>query len=62
MTTKKKIQREPFLFRLIFDLFGPDETHEIEVQEMTNREFYFFLLFMTIALFTLSYLLKIFTT
>jgi hypothetical protein len=60
MTTKKKIRREPFLFQLIFDLFGPDETHEIEVQEMTNREFYFFLIFITSAMFILSMLIKVF--
>jgi hypothetical protein len=62
MITKKKTQREPFLFQLIFDLFGQDETHEVEVQQMTNREFCGFLVFVTIAMFVLSYLVKVFTT
>ncbi|MGD1045444.1 MAG: hypothetical protein ABR936_08985 [Bacteroidota bacterium] len=62
MTTKKKIQREPFLFQLIFDLFGPDEMNEVEVEPMTNRELYFFLVFMTITMFIVSYLIKVFTT
>jgi hypothetical protein len=61
MTTKKKARREPFLFQLIFDLFGPDEIHEVEVPEMTNKEFYLYLVFITSAMFILSYLIKVFT-
>ena len=62
MTTKKKVHREPFLFLLIFNIFGPDESNEAEVQQMTNTEFYVFLVFVTVAMFTLRYLVKIFTT
>jgi hypothetical protein len=62
MTTKKKIQREPFLFQLIYNLFGPDETQKVEAEQMTNREFYFFFVFVTIAMFTLSFLIKVFIT
>jgi hypothetical protein len=62
MTTKKKIQREPFLFQLIYNLFGPDETQIVEAEQMTNREFYFFLVYVTSAMFILSYLIKIFVT
>ena len=62
MTAKRKVHREPFLFQLIFDIFGPDEAHEVEVQQMTNREFYFFLVFVTMGIFILSYLVKVFTT
>jgi hypothetical protein len=60
MTTKKKIQRVPFLFQLIIDLFGPEETHEAEIPKMTNREFYFYLIFITSAMFILSTLIKVF--
>ncbi len=62
MTTKKKIQREPFLFQLIYDLFGPDETYKFEAPQMTNREFYFFFVFVTSAMFILSFLIKVFIT
>jgi len=62
MTTKKKVQREPFLFELILNLFGPDESNEAEVQQMTNAEFYAFLVFVTVAMFALRYLVKLFTT
>lgn len=62
MTTKKKVRREPFLFQLIFDLFGPDETYEVEVPQMTNKEFYFYLVFITSAMFIVSFLIKVFTT
>jgi hypothetical protein len=62
MTTKKKIQREPFLFQLIVGLFGMDETQEVEAEPMTNREFYFFFVLATIAMFTLSFLIKVFIT
>jgi hypothetical protein len=62
MTAKKKIQREPFLFQLIYDLFGLDETHEVEIEQMTNREFYFFLVFVAIAMTVLNYFVGVFTT
>ena len=62
MTTKKKIQREPFLFQLIVGLFGMDETQEVEAEPMTNRELYFFFIIATIAMFTLSFLIKVFIT
>ena len=62
MTVKKKIQREHFLFQHLSDLFSSDEVHEIEVQQMTNREFYFFFVLATIAMFTLSFLIKVFIT
>lgn len=62
MTAKKKIPHEPFLFQLIFDLFGSDETQEVEVQEMTNREFYFFIFVVAIAMFILNYFVKVCTT
>ena len=62
MTTKKKIQREPFLFRLIYNLFGSDETQGVEIQEIANKKFYFFLVFVTIAMFILSTLVKVFIT
>jgi hypothetical protein len=62
MTTKKKVHREPFLFQLIFKLFGPDESNEAEVQQMSNREFYVYLIFVTMGMFLLSYLIKFFTT
>jgi hypothetical protein len=62
MTTKKKVHREPFLFQLIFNLFGPDESNEAEVQEMTSREFYIYLIFVAMGMFLLSYLIKFFTT
>jgi len=61
MTTKKKIRCEPFLFQLIFDLFGLDETQAVEAEPMTNREFYFFLVFAMIAMFIVIFLIKIFT-
>jgi hypothetical protein len=61
MTTKKKVHREPFLFQLIFNLFGPDESNEAEVQQMTNGEFYVYLIFVTMGMFLLSYLIKFFT-
>jgi hypothetical protein len=61
MNTKRKIQREPFLFQLIFDLFDPEDTNAAEVQQMTNKEFYFFLVFVTIVMFILSFLIKAFT-
>jgi hypothetical protein len=62
MTTKKKVHREPFLFQLIFNLFGPDESNEAEVQQMSNREFYVYLIFVTMGMLLLSYLIKFFTT
>jgi len=62
MITKKKIQREPFLFQLIYNLFGADETYKFEAPQMTNREYYFFLVYVTSAMFILSYLVKVFTT
>jgi hypothetical protein len=62
MTTKKKVHREPFLFQLIFNLFGSDESNANEVQQMTNREFYVYLIFVTMGMFFLSYLIKFFTT
>jgi hypothetical protein len=62
MTTKKKIQRAPILFQLIVDLFAIKETQEIEAEPMTNREFYFFFVLATIAMFTLSFLIKVFIT
>jgi hypothetical protein len=62
MTAKLKIQREPFLFQLICDLFGMDGTQEFEAEQMTNREFYFFLVFVAIAMIALNFLVRIFTT
>ncbi|MGD0037407.1 MAG: hypothetical protein ABSC53_08965 [Bacteroidota bacterium] len=62
MTTKKKIQREPFLFQLICNLFSADETYKFEAPQMTNMELYFFLVYVTSAMFILSYLVKVFTT
>jgi hypothetical protein len=62
MTAKTKIRREPFLFQLIFDLFGLNETQAVEAEPMTNREFYFFLVFATSAMFIVSFLIKVFIT
>jgi hypothetical protein len=62
MKTKKKVDREPFLFQLICNLFGTDESNEAEVQQMTSTEFYVFLVFVTMGMFALNYLVKIFTT
>jgi hypothetical protein len=62
MKTKNKVRREPFLFQLIFNLFGTEESNEAEVQQMTSREFYVFLVFVTMGMFALNYLVKIFTT
>jgi hypothetical protein len=60
MIIKKQIRREPFLFGLIFDLFDPDETPEAD--PMTDKEFYVFLVSVTIAMFILSYLVTVLTT
>jgi hypothetical protein len=60
MTIKKKVWREPLPLQRIFDLFGLEETQEVEVQPMTNREFYFFFVSATTAMFILSFLIKIF--
>ena len=62
MITKNKVHREPFLFQLIINLFGTDESNEAEVQQMTNREFYIYLFFVAMGMFVLSYLIKFFTT
>ena len=59
---KKYIRREPFLFQLIFDIFGPEDTNAAEVKQMTNKEFYFFLVFVTMGIFILSFLIKVFIT
>jgi hypothetical protein len=61
MTAKNKAHREPFLFQLIFNLFGTDESNETEVQQMSNREFYIFLILVTMGMLVLSYLVKLFT-
>jgi hypothetical protein len=62
MITKNKVHREPFLFQLIINLFGTDESNEAEVQQMTNREFYVYIVIVTMGMFLLSYLVKAFTT
>ncbi len=59
---KRKVYRELFLFQLIFELFGQDETQEAEVQEMANSEFFLFVALVTIAIFILNYLIKVFST
>jgi hypothetical protein len=60
MTTKKKLLHGSFLLQRLFGLFGPEETHEVEVQQMTNSEYYFFLVYATSAMFIVSFLIKLF--
>jgi hypothetical protein len=62
MTTKKNIQREPFLFQFIVGLFGINETQAVEAEPMTNRKFYFFIVIATTAMFIVSFLIKVFIT
>jgi hypothetical protein len=60
MRTKKKVHLNPIFFQPIFNYFGSDEIYEVEGHKMTNREFYFFLVFAAVAMFSMSYLIKIF--
>ena len=62
MTTKNKTRREPILFQLIGGLFGVNETQKVETEPMTNREFYFFFVFATAAMFIVSFLIKVLIT
>jgi hypothetical protein len=60
MTIKKKIRRKLFLVQHLSDLFGSDDVYEMEVRQMTNREYYFFFVSVTTAIFILSFLIKLF--
>jgi hypothetical protein len=60
MTPKKEIPDSSFLFHQNPDLIDPWELHEIEVRQMTNREFYYFLVVGTTGMFIVSFLIKIF--
>jgi hypothetical protein len=59
MSIEKKTRRDPFLFQLLFDLFGPENEQEAEVKQMSNMEFYIFLVIGTTAMFALSFLIKL---
>ena len=62
MLTKKKTLREPFIFQLLFDSIGPDDTNDLDVTEMSNKEFLLFLVFISAAIFVLNYLVIELTT
>jgi len=59
MNRQQKTRRDQFLFQLIFNLFGTDTTHHVEAKQMTNMEFYLFLVAGTTAMFALSFLIKL---